>query len=105
MEHCPGHGSDETAVRSDRRLQRASLDPRRDVYYRPPYCRGRLRSLAVAEALQGFKADETEAKLFPTSPLMLEGKACTRNDFLGPKGNVNTWVTGAVLHLTWLAYR
>ncbi len=59
--------------------------------------------LLELKLFKDLEADETGAELFLTLPLMLEGKARARDYLLGLKGNVNTWVTGAVHHPAWLA--
>ncbi len=60
--------------------------------------------LLEPKLVKDLKVNEAGAELFPTLPLVLEGKARACNYFLGLKGNVNTWVTGTILHPTWLAY-
>ncbi len=64
---------------------------------------GVFNLLLELKLFKDLEADETGAELFLTLPLMLEGKARARDYLLGLKGNVNTWVTGAVHHPAWLA--
>ncbi len=61
--------------------------------------------LLEPELFKDLEVNEAGVELLPILPLVLEGKARACNYFLGSKGNVNTWVTGTVLHPTWLAYR
>ncbi len=61
--------------------------------------------LLEPELLKDLEVDEAGAELFPTSPLVLEGKARAGDNFLGTKGNIDTRVTGTILHSSWLAYR
>ena len=61
--------------------------------------------LLEPELFKDLEVDETGAELFPTLPLVLEGKARASDDLLGSKGNIDTRITGTILHPTWLAYR
>ena len=66
---------------------------------------GIFNLLLEPKLFKDLKVGEARAQLLPTSPLVLEGKARARDNLLGLRGNINTPVTGSVLHPTWLAYR
>ncbi len=56
--------------------------------------------LLEMKLLKDLKVNETGVKLIPTTSLMLESKSCTRDNFLGSKGNIDAQITGSILHPT-----
>ncbi len=56
---------------------------------------GIFNLLLELELLKDLKVDKAGVKLFPALPLVLESKACTCDDLLQPKGNIDSGVLGS----------